>query len=304
MATMERRGGQTEQKVGLSPQEFKKASETVGRLIPQIRQVILDTSSSEILDRTGWRSYWRRQAEDCTRKWQWTGLNVGHLAVGQGKALRGGQGETLNLWTRHNPISKDNDPDVFQLDFTNSDASRSGLDLDLKDYGIPTLSLMIDKNDSIYFLKLSFDQRRITAVPKDIRGIALFFNGLDFSDNNGLLDLSTGDTIQVGEHAATPGKDKTQLKRPMDAVTWYMDQEYVEEKVSAIAKWIESFPTHISLTGELALIKTQAGQVLQTISALAQNPNLGKMWTKAEDDIAFKNSVSRGLTPARRPKSA
>lgn len=288
----------TEQKIGLSPFELKTASETVERLIPEFKSAISEISDPKILKTTGWGvSPWRKQAEES--KWQWTTLYVGILASGQEKALRGPNGEIIDLHCRYDPNSEDKNPDFLTLNFTDSDGKRLYLDLNMKDYSIPTLDLLSNTKDSNYFVDLNYKEREVTVSPRKTAGIALFFKGFDFS-KNGLLDLSKIDDLRVGASPAIPDHCKTSLKRPIDAVRWYLDQNYIGEKVSDAAKWIEDLTLNIDLVKELGLIEVQVKQTLQTILKVAKNPKLGKIWTQEDDNLAFHRRFFQNSIPDKR----
>lgn len=281
----------TEQRIGLSPIELKAVSELTERFVSDFKPAISLVLDQELRKKTGWRASWRNQAADS--KWQWTGLDVGNLAVRQEGVLRGPKGERIMISSRYDPMSEDKSPDFFHLYFTNSNGQRFSMDINFKDYTIPSLHMMVEAKNSLFSCRLDYSGRKVTVMPRDIGGIALFFNGLDFeATDNGIIDLLKRKNLQVGEHAAIPDQYKASVDRPIDAVRWYMDQKYEGEKVGDVAKWIEGLPVTINLPQTLSLIEEEAKQVLQIILSVADNPSLGKVWTQKDDQEAFNKRLS------------
>lgn len=286
MYTMERLNP-TEQRIGLSSEEFKAVSETVRRLVAEFKPVISLVLDPELKKKTGWRASWREEAVDS--KWQWIGLDVGGLAVGQERVLKGPKGEAVNVNSRYKPISADEEPDFFDVDLTNRDGEVFRMGFNNKDYSIPVLNMRVEDEKSIFFYRLAFGGRNITVVPKGIGGIALFFNGLGFdAAGSPLIDLLERESLEVGEHGGIPDRYRVTLERPIDAVGWYMDQKYEEGRIGDVAKWIEGLPVKINLLEQIALLEKETKQTLQAILAVAKNPDLGSVWTEEQERQAFK----------------
>lgn len=280
----------TENRFGLSLTELKVATGLTDRLVSEFKPAIDLVSDPEIMKETGWRASWRRKAKDS--KWQWTILGIGNLAVEQERVLRGPKGEKIDVSSRYDPTSDEKNPDLFQLGFTNSNGNRFSIDINFKDYSIPSLDMFIEDKNSTFFYELNNRGRKIIVRPRDIRGIALFFKGLDFAANDsGLIDLSTRENLYVGEHGATPNTHKISSVGPIGIVKWYTDQKYEGEKVSDVTRWIEGIPAEINLFDQMTLLELEEKQTLQTMLSIAKNPTLGSVWTRERDNEAFTRTL-------------
>ena len=270
--------------VAIPDEEIKKTVETVGKLVAIVAPLVEKVADSKIMEETGWGASLRKPAT--ASNWEWTRLYAGFLAVGQERALRGANDETLDLQIRYKPEDLNERPDDFSI-FGGGERKIFRFKYDRQ---YQSIEARFTDKDTVYFVYISKSRGvSVTIAPASMAQVAVFYKDVEVEPGGWILFGKR--PMEVAESPAqyhkTPVGDTNQI------YSWYLRQGFIHEDKESVEEWLAQIPQEINWREILTGIEGEVQRTVDTLLAIADNSSLGSVFTQEELDKKFKESFER-----------